>query len=138
VQEILVNVVGTEDFVIYAIDPQSDEIVAISGMGPSFVAARRAESPEQLFDVVRAGRIIIGRHHRSALPVEVAADVDALVPLNILERPVGAIVIASLLPHRDALNECDEEVLRMLGAYAATAIIAADERAQWDALPLGV
>jgi hypothetical protein len=63
------------------------------------------------------------------------SDVVAVVPLKVIERTVGVIVISSLLPHRDPLGSCDREVLELLGVYAATAIIAADRRARWRQLP---
>jgi hypothetical protein len=64
------------------------------------------------------------------------ANVAAVVPLCVIDRVLGAIVIARLLPHREALSICDRDILRLLGAYAATAIIAADRRGEWNQLPL--
>jgi GAF domain-containing protein len=61
--------------------------------------------------------------------------VAAVVPLKVLDRVVGAIVIGSLLPHRELLGGRDREILGLLAAYAATAIIAADRRARWRQLP---
>jgi hypothetical protein len=46
------------------------------------------------------------------------------------------IVISSVLPHRDLLDESDRAVLRLIGSYAATAIIAADRRSEWKHFPV--
>lgn len=102
VEEILVTVIGTEDFVILAAS-SDEELKPIGGMG-------------------------------SALEQTPTAEPVARIPLRIHERTVGAIIIASLLSHRAPLGAHDTQVLCLLGDFAATSIIASEERRRWTQL----
>ena len=108
IEEILVNVIGTENFVVLLITAP-DRMRPVAGMGS---ALRRAhdESPtlEQL-------------HHREM----------RVVPLYIADTVVGALAIQELLPHRDPLNHNDDQVLNLLSRYAATVVMAAEHRKHW-------
>lgn len=137
VQDILINVVGTTEFVIYSLDGKTDCLVPIAGEGEAFAtAAPAAISGSWLGDIVRGGEVMIphARRHHPARGQK--SNVAGVVPLRVLDRVLGAIVIARVLPHRELLDVCDREVLGLLGAYAATAIIAADRRGEWHQLPV--
>ena len=108
IEEILINVIGTEDFVVLLIT-EADALRVVAGMGPAVENA--AELPST-FDGLLA--------------------VDArIVPLHIAEHVVGAIVIDQLLPHRDPLNANDDQVLSLLSRFAASAVMAADQKHGW-------
>jgi GAF domain-containing protein len=47
------------------------------------------------------------------------------VPLAVQDRPVGAIVVRSLLQQKGGFTPLDHELFNMLGRHAATAIFAA-------------
>jgi len=133
-QDILVNVIGCDEFSVYSIDPRERMLVPIAGSGEFVRPSDRVPlDGTWLGDLVEAGSLHIARerstHERRH------SDVAAVVPLRVLDRVVGAIVITSLFPHREILGTCDREVLGLLGAYASTAIIAADRRARWRQLP---
>jgi hypothetical protein len=133
-EDILVNVIGCDEFVVYSIDPRDRMLVPIAGSGAFVRPSDRVSLDESwLGEVVGSGSLLIARE-RDAQDGRVA-DVAAVVPLKVLDRVVGAIVISSLLPHRELLGACDREILGVLGVYAATAIIAADRRARWRQLP---
>lgn len=135
-RDILINVVGTQDFVIYASDPRDQMLLPISGVGDSVRAAGPISlSHDVLGDIVMRGELII-RHGRGAVtPHRGIPNVAAVVPLKVLDRVVGAIVIARLLPHREPFGASDREILGLLAVYAATAIIATDRRSGWRELP---
>ncbi len=134
IQEILVNVIGTEDFVIHATNDEG-ALVPIAGMGENYEKVKCLPTPRtDLAALVRAGRIVVGRVQRNAFPLPSAPEVAACVALTILDNVVGAIVIHRLLAHRETLNECDEDVLTLLAQYAGTAIMAADLRKEWRTL----
>ena len=135
-RDLLVTVVGTADFVIYARQSDDETLAPIGGVGDSL---RLAEPISLTFhtvgELVLRGELII-RHGRGAVtPQRGAPDVAAIVPLKVLDRVVGAIVIARLLRHREPFTACDREILGLLAIYAATAIIASDRRAEWRELP---
>ena len=134
--DILVNVVGTTDFLVYSLDEETDCLVPIAGDGEAFeLASPLPLAGTWLGDVVRTGEVLITHGRSRSTYRRRMSNVAAVVPLKVLDRVVGAIVIARVLAHRDLLDVCDREVLGLLGAYAATAIIAADQRGEWRQLP---
>ena len=135
-RDILVNVVGTNDFAIYSLDSYGKALVPIAVVGESMRTADRMPLDSGwIGEVVRSGQLLIEPEDGSARRRGRIPDVAAVVPLKVLDRIVGAIVIARMLPHRELLGTCDRELLGLLGVYAATAIIAADRRAGWRELP---
>jgi GAF domain-containing protein len=134
--DILVTVVGASDFFIYALDHATDELVPVSGMGSTFCADKRlALGTSWLGGVVRSGEVLIARPHGNTVPLG-GLRTAAVVPLKVLDRVLGAILVARVLPQRTELDVCDRDVLGLLGAYAATAIIAAERRRDWHRLPM--
>jgi GAF domain-containing protein len=113
IADIMINIVGTEDFAILA-SPGSGPMHVVGGMGP---AMSRYRSLEPSIDVI-------------------AATTWRIVPLLIREHVVGAIAIDGLLPHREALTSADEQVLSLLAQHAGTAIVVSSQRSSWTHLDL--
>ncbi len=135
-QDILVNVIGADDFTIYSIDPRQQLLVAIAGTNTHARASDHVPVNDSwLGSVVHSGTLFVTRPIDRTVAKPKYADVAAVIPLRVLDRVVGAIVVARLLPHRERLDGCDREILALLGVYAATAIIAADRRGRWRELP---
>jgi hypothetical protein len=133
-QDILINVIGASEYVIYSLDASTDCLMPIAGAGDAFDAGSRLPlNANWLGDVVRSGEVLIAHGRTDTLHRR--SSTAAVVPLRVLDRVLGAIVIAGVLPHREPIAMCDREVLGLLGAYAATAIIAADRRGEWNQLP---
>jgi hypothetical protein len=137
VQDILVNVIGTSEFVIYSLDGATGDLIPIVGNGEAFnIAVPVRIRGSWLGEIVANGEVMVPPGSRPRAGRSRVDNVAAVVPLRVLDRVLGAIVIARMLPHRDLLDFCDREVLGLLGAYAATAIIAADRRTEWHQLPV--
>jgi hypothetical protein len=105
VEDVAVNIVGTEDFVVLAYDA-GEKTRPIAGMGLSF--------DEALHDAPTAA--------------ELRESGERVVPLPFGETVVGALVIRRLLEHRPPLSGDDEQLLALLSHFAATAIVAWGER----------
>jgi hypothetical protein len=114
IEEIMINVIGTEDFAVLLLT-EADDLRAVAGMGVAVEHAR--VYPPTLKALSRSQN-------------------SHIVPLHIAESLVGAIIIDELLPHRDALNANDDQVLSLLSKYAATAVLAADHKKLWKRVPL--
>ena len=108
-EDVAINVVGTEDFVVLANGTRAG-MCAIAGMGP-------------VFDEARQRTITLGQLRQSE---------DRVIPLYFGGAVVGALVIRSLLEHRAPLNAADDQVLALLSRFAATAIVEWDENRDWD------
>jgi hypothetical protein len=108
IEDVAINVVGTEDFVVMACG-SSAPMHPIAGMGPVFEEAR----------------------HRSVTLAQLHQSRDRVIPLRFGGAIVGALVIRRLLEHRPPLDGSDEQVLALLAHFAATTIVAWDEQRDW-------
>jgi hypothetical protein len=100
-EDVAINVVGTEDFVVLACGPAAT-LRPIAGMGRALdEAINQAPTLSQL-----------------------RQSEDRVVPLWFGGNIVGALVIRRLLEHRAPLTEADEQVLDLLSHFAANAIVA--------------
>jgi len=131
-EEILVAVIGTEDFVVLAC-VDGDALAPLCGVGPAFAAAK-ANPPRRTLAMTAPSDTTSEKIAARWL----GSDVAACVQLRIAEHVVGVIVIATLLVHRETLSVQDQEVLRHLGDFAGTAIMAAEERKHWTRLVVPV
>jgi hypothetical protein len=115
IADIMINIVGTEDFAILA-STGSGPMHVIGGMGPA-----------------------VSRYRELAPTLdEVAASTWRIVPLLIRAHVVGAIAVDGLLPHRESLTSADEQVLTLLAQHAGTAIVVSSQRGEWTELELEV
>jgi hypothetical protein len=129
VREILVNVIGTEHFVVYGAGTNGRSWVPLVGMGRSFDTAMAAGSaPSYVIEWLVARGSARDRADGGAIWDR---GVVACVPLTLLDGLYGAIVIHQLLPHRAPLDMDDEELLMLLGRIAPTAMLAARHRLTW-------
>jgi nitrate/nitrite-specific signal transduction histidine kinase len=121
--EIVMNLVGAEEFSIMMLDEQTNELVIVAqeGMGPEQHAG------------IRLNQGIIGTaaktgeaFYRKGDPAELSG-VDyehplVCVPLKIKEHVIGTIVIYKLLLQKPELTSVDFELFSMLAGHAATAL----------------
>jgi hypothetical protein len=107
-EDVAINVVGTEDFVVLACGT-TPAMHPIAGMGPVFDEAR--QRPMTLSELRQSD--------------------DRVVPLYFGGTIVGALVIRSLLEHRGPLTPADDQVLALLSRFAATAIVEWDDHRDW-------
>ena len=121
--EIVMNLVGAEEFSIMMLDEQTNELVIVAQEGMGF---------EQR-NGIRLGHGFIGTsaktgeaYYRKGDATDLSA-VDyehplVCVPLKIKEHVIGAIVIYKLLLQKPELTSVDFELFSMLAGHAATAL----------------
>lgn len=119
IQEIVVNLVGSEELAILRVD--GGALTPIAAMGID---------AERLAGLRRAG--LLEAAERTGEPVahggdEPAADgVTACIPLAVAGRTLALIAIFRLLPQKPALGPLDMELFALLAQQAATALYCAD------------
>jgi hypothetical protein len=128
VEEILVAIVGTENFVIIANAGRSGA-EAVAGLGRVNDLANTA--PLGLDEVASCQN---SREAHAAAVRWIDTTIVTAMPLKIGDHVVGAIVIGSLLPHKEGLSADDDQVLCLLGGFAATSIMASEQRRGWKQL----
>jgi len=125
VQEIIINLVGAEAFVLLLLDEKTNELRPV---------AKEEEGKFVDLDkvTVKWGEGILGKVAKSGESYYVNQDIEggditldkplAAVPLKIKEHVIGLIVIYSLLQQKDSFSAVDYELFSLLAAHAATAI----------------
>jgi nitrate/nitrite-specific signal transduction histidine kinase len=118
IKEILLNMIGSEDFALYVVDDESGELLRSGYEGETAGGAVKerltmGEGPEGF--VAMAGQPFFGE--------EASQEPCACVPLMIKERVVGVIAIYTLLSHKKGLSLLDHKLLELLAGHAASALI---------------
>jgi transcriptional regulator with GAF, ATPase, and Fis domain len=121
ITEIIINLIGAEEFAILLLDEKSDELQAVATEG-----VERQEIPH-----VRLGKGVIGQVASSGESYFVA-DVDGYqrdfaspmvcIPLKIKEHVIGVLAIYKLLMQKTEFAPVDYELFTLLAGHAATAI----------------
>lgn len=121
IEEILINLVGSEELAIFELDASASRLSLISSFGlPPQLCRSRALDDGPLGRAVRTGRtVIVGDEepHPDAEP-----RLTACVPLVVRERVIGVIAIYQLLPQKPRLEPVDCELFALLTTAAATAL----------------
>ena len=119
--EIVINLVGAEIFAVYVHDEKTNQLTAVAAEG------KHAEE----FPKIALGEGFVGESVQSGevASTEIpehdgAEDPIVCIPLQVDGRPVGAIVIYSLLQQKTGFSDLDHELFTLLAGHAATAIFA--------------
>jgi hypothetical protein len=116
--EILIELVGAEEFALLLLDERSNELSLVRIEGPAtFYPPHILVGEGPIGTVVRDGRAT----YREPPPPGQAM---AVIPLQIKGNSVGAIVITKLLHGKMRLTGIAKELLTLLAGHAATALTA--------------
>jgi GAF domain len=119
IQEIVINVVGSEELAIF--ERRGDRLVLAQSFGVDPSAIR--EIPMGAGAIGRAAQSgVLYVAGRSGAPQSADANLTACIPLRAGERVVGAIAIWRLLGHKPGLDEGDQELFDVLSAHAGLAL----------------
>ncbi len=122
IQEILANLVGSEQVAIFEIAEGGRQLsaLAVNGLDPG------------RFGNVALGQGPIGRAAATGetFVAEPGApdeepDLTACIPLRLGAKVIGAIAIFRLLPQKQGLGDLDRELFELLATHAATALYCA-------------
>jgi len=121
ITEIIINLIGAEEFAILLLDEKSDDLQAVATEG-----VERDEIPH-----VRLGKGVIGQVAGSGESYFVA-DVEGYtrdfshpmvcIPLKIKDHVIGVLAIYKLLMQKKEFAPVDYELFTLLAGHAATAI----------------
>ncbi len=119
IQEIVTNIVGSEELAVYELAPGSNQLDLAWSFGLD--GSRRSS--------IRLGEGVIGRVAAEGEPF-VAWDracaeepaLTACIPLKVGDRVTGALAIYHLLGHKAVLGSLDRQIFDLLGTHAGTAL----------------
>jgi len=117
ITEILIELVGAEEFGILLADTRTNEITPVRVEGSAeHYPARVVPGEGPIGMAVRDGRAAFDEEGQPGRPL-------AVVPLVIQGDAVGAIVITRMLQHRCGFDAVARELLGLLSGHAATALM---------------
>jgi nitrate/nitrite-specific signal transduction histidine kinase len=118
IKEILLNMIGSEDFGLFVVDDETGELIRSGYEGETAAGDDKARLAlgEGLEGVVALGGEPIFGEITGEGPC-------ACMPLKIKDRMVGVIAIYSLLSHKRGLSVLDHKLLELLAGHAASALI---------------
>lgn len=121
VKEIIINMIGSEEFYIYLVDEPTNQLLMITYEGdvpPDH--DKRPFGDDLIGNCVKSGESFIAdlEDNDSA----VGGNPVACIPMKVADRVMGVIVIQKLLIQKDGFQAVDYELFEMLGGHAATAI----------------
>jgi len=120
ISEILMNMIGTEEFGLFVVDEETSELVLAGYEGEIVLRNERGRVGfgEGLEGIVAQTGEAFFTEDAGEL-----GEVCACIPLKIKERVVGVIAIYRLLAHKRGLSALDHKLLELLAGHAATAIV---------------
>src|SRR5580658_6614079 len=126
IHEVLVNIVGSEEFAIFERSPDGRGFSLTSSMGVSADASSQLRPDVgRLGEALRHGAVYVREsEEKDASPGK--QHLTACVPLKVGGRVRGAIAVFRLLSHKPALEAVDHEVFDLLATHAASALYCSD------------
>jgi nitrate/nitrite-specific signal transduction histidine kinase len=119
--EIVINLVGAEIFAVYVYDEKARMLKPLAAEGRPIEEFPSIELEGGFVgDSVAAGEVAAAEMEESSAGQEPVV----CIPLRVDDRPVGAIVIYSLLQQKAGFSPLDHELFTLLAGHAATAIFA--------------
>jgi hypothetical protein len=120
VQEVIINLIGSEELAIYELDNGRLRAIASFGMDdPSDARLLHADSP--IARTAASGEMFLHEPPPSNTSAPVHS-LTACIPLKVQERVIGVIAIFRMLPQKPALVAVDRELFDLLGSHAAMAL----------------
>jgi hypothetical protein len=120
IKEILVNMIGSEEFGLFVVDEDTSELVLAGSEGEILMRLERGR--------LQLGTGLEGMVAQTGEPFFTedageSGEVCACIPLKIKDRIVGVVAIYKLLSHKPGLSALDHKLLELLAGHAATALV---------------
>jgi len=123
IQEIIANLVGSEEVAIFELEPDGKGLSLSAALGIEMDQLGRVTVGEGLIGrVAQTGETYIAGEASSehALPQE--ARLTACLPLKLEDRVTGVIALFRLLPQKSGIADLDRELFDLLAVHAAMAL----------------
>ncbi len=122
VTEIIVELVGAEEFAILFLEQKSGVLKRVSGRGAKDVSDTVALTDGVLGKVASSGKPFYAEPsdepQQRSLPL-------AAIPLMAEETPVGVIAVYRLLPHKNGFTPVDHQLLELVAEHTPSALLSA-------------
>lgn len=124
--EIVINLVGAEEFVLYSFDPGRERLVPIVSEGsPLALRPQLALGEGAIGRAVASGRVRVAETGPADGGATHAGEPLVVVPLCARGTTLGAIVIDKLLAQKPGLSDLDHQLFELLAHHASKALLLA-------------
>ncbi len=120
IKEILINMIGSEEFGLFIVDEETSELVLAGSEG---IIVERLDRGRVAFGDGLEGMVALRGEPFFTDEMGDSGEVCACIPLKIKERIVGVIAIYKLLAHKGTFTALDHKLLELLAGHAATALV---------------
>lgn len=118
IKEIIINLVGSESFVVLWLNEQAKEFQLIAGEGEPLNQQKVFPLGQNVISkAAQSGEIYISMADNNS------QDPIACIPLKAFGRVIGVVVIYHLLAHKSAFSQTDFELFSLMAEHAASAIV---------------
>ncbi len=124
IKEILAQLVGAEAYAMYIISADSKELVPVASEGvPGDRLVILGANSSKVGEAIHARKSVI-EEDRDTSQVDFERP-PVIIPLDVDETSVGAIVIYGTLEQKTRFSHTDFELFKLLGQHAAAALVGA-------------
>ena len=123
VQEIVTNLVGSEEMAIFETDASNRRLVLLASTGIEPGPYQEIYVGEGAIGKAAATGARLIRPEGGSLTEDGDASLTACIPLKIADRVVGVLAVFRLLPHKGHLDAVDLDLFDVLAAHAASALL---------------
>jgi len=123
VQEIVTNLIGSEEMAIFETEPAHGRLTLIASMGIEPGAYQQVALGDGAIGRAAANGERLIRQEGGSLTENGDAALTACIPLKVGGRVVGVLAVFRLLPHKGCLDAIDIDLFDVLAAHAANALL---------------
>ena len=123
VQEIVTNLIGSEEMAIFETDAEHGRLMLLASTGIEPGSYRDIHVGEGAIGRAAATGERLIRSEGGSLSEEGDAALTACIPLKVAGRVVGVLAVFRLLPHKLRLDALDIDLFDVLAAHAASALL---------------
>jgi nitrate/nitrite-specific signal transduction histidine kinase len=123
IQDILIELVGAEEFGIFLLDKEQTRLELVAGEGIRERLPSLPSGEGVVGEVATSGEAFYFEP-KSESEQEVGLP-RAAIPMRMDGESVGVMVIYKLLSHKAGFSDLDHQLLELLAAHAATALVSA-------------
>ncbi len=123
IEEILLNLVGAEQFALMLRDDDGQMVQPLLSESGDFRIVNADVNDQRIISVLSRGQHWIANADELSRLGE--GDIKAVIPLQVDNEVIGALVIYRLLAQKKCFTDIDEEIFNLLGGHAAMAICTA-------------
>ena len=134
IRELLEQLAGVESFAVYIAGGSDDVLHPVSARSIALSELSPLRPRERPLDVVSAGRCAM-ISDSAPLPAGSLSAPLAVIPLQLGERMVGAILVIKLFEHKTRWAQVDQQLFQLLASHGAAALFAAHLYQRYSQVP---